>query len=55
VLSLPRRIQLINWARRHDALIVEDDYDGEFVLSGAKTAALSGMAPDVCAYISTFS
>ncbi|THF88977.1 PLP-dependent aminotransferase family protein [Deinococcus sp. KSM4-11] len=29
-MSLPRRLALLEWARRHDALIVEDDYDGEF-------------------------
>ncbi|HEY7072809.1 MAG TPA: PLP-dependent aminotransferase family protein [Acidimicrobiales bacterium] len=29
-LSLPRRIALLDWARRHDAAIVEDDYDSEF-------------------------
>jgi len=29
-LSLPRRIALMDWARRHDAIILEDDYDSEF-------------------------
>ncbi|MFC4637468.1 PLP-dependent aminotransferase family protein [Deinococcus hohokamensis] len=29
-LSLPRRLALLEWAERHDALIIEDDYDGEF-------------------------
>lgn len=29
-LSLPRRLALMDWARRHDALILEDDYDSEF-------------------------
>ena len=29
-LSLRRRIELLAWARRHDAAIVEDDYDSEF-------------------------
>ncbi|WP_329101602.1 PLP-dependent aminotransferase family protein [Micromonospora sp. NBC_01699] len=29
-LSLQRRIELLAWARRHDAAIVEDDYDSEF-------------------------
>ncbi len=30
VLSLPRRLALIDWAERHDAFVLEDDYDGEF-------------------------
>lgn len=29
-MSLPRRLELLEWAERHDALILEDDYDGEF-------------------------
>ncbi|MBP0619490.1 PLP-dependent aminotransferase family protein [Cupriavidus consociatus] len=30
VLPVGRRMELLQWARRHDAWIVEDDYDGEF-------------------------
>lgn len=29
-MSVPRRLALLEWATQHDALIVEDDYDGEF-------------------------
>lgn len=29
VLPLPRRLALIEWAERHNAFIIEDDYDGE--------------------------
>ena len=29
-LSLRRRVELLAWARRHDAAIVEDDYDSQF-------------------------
>ncbi|WP_309571378.1 PLP-dependent aminotransferase family protein [Deinococcus sp.] len=29
-MSLPRRLALLEWATLHDALIIEDDYDGEF-------------------------
>ena len=29
-LSLRRRVELLAWAQRHDAAIVEDDYDSEF-------------------------
>lgn len=30
VLSLPRRLALLDWARARDAWVLEDDYDGEF-------------------------
>ena len=29
-MSLPRRLALLEWAQANDALILEDDYDGEF-------------------------
>lgn len=29
-LSAARRLELLAWARRHDALIIEDDYDSDF-------------------------
>lgn len=29
-LSMPRRLELLDWASRADAIVVEDDYDGEF-------------------------
>jgi GntR family transcriptional regulator/MocR family aminotransferase len=33
-LSLERRIALLEWAARHDAAIIEDDYDSEFRYGG---------------------
>jgi GntR family transcriptional regulator/MocR family aminotransferase len=33
-MSLPRRTALLAWAERHNAAIVEDDYDSEFRYSG---------------------
>lgn len=30
VMSLPRRLALLDWAAAHDAVIIEDDYDSEF-------------------------
>jgi GntR family transcriptional regulator / MocR family aminotransferase len=33
-MSLPRRLALLDWARRHDAAIIEDDYDSEFRFGG---------------------
>lgn len=32
-MSLPRRTALLAWAQRHDAAVIEDDYDSEFRFS----------------------
>ncbi|MFC4426083.1 PLP-dependent aminotransferase family protein [Deinococcus navajonensis] len=42
-LSLPRRLALLEWAERHDALIVEDDYDGEFRYGAAPLPPLASL------------
>lgn len=45
-LDTTRRRDLLAWARRHDALIVEDDYDAEFRYDRVPIGALQGLAPD---------
>jgi GntR family transcriptional regulator/MocR family aminotransferase len=50
VLSASRRVALIEWARRRDGLIVEDDYDAEFRYDRAPIGALQGLAPEHVAY-----
>jgi GntR family transcriptional regulator/MocR family aminotransferase len=50
VLSPARRHALVAWARRRDALIVEDDYDAEFRYDRAPVGALQGLAPEHVAY-----
>ncbi len=55
-MSLPRRLQLLDWAVRHGALIVEDDYDGELRYTGQPLPALQGLtAPERVIYLGTFS
>ena len=56
VLSMARRLELLAWARRAGAWIVEDDYDSEFRYAGRPLAALQGVddAGRVI-YIGTFS
>ena len=39
-LSLERRIELLEWAKRNDSWVIEDDYDGEFRYSGQPLASL---------------
>ncbi len=56
VLSLPRRLALLRWAREHGALILEDDYDSEFRYSGRPVEALQGLdTSHTVVYIGTFS
>jgi len=56
VLSLARRMALIDGARAAGALIVEDDYDSEFRHDGPPLAAMQGLAPDApVLYCGTFS
>ncbi|AJC22408.1 PLP-dependent aminotransferase family protein [Pandoraea pulmonicola] len=55
-LSLPRRLQLLEWAGRHDAWIVEDDYDSEFRYHGRPLPALKSLDGDGrVLYTGTFS
>jgi GntR family transcriptional regulator/MocR family aminotransferase len=55
-LSLRRRLELIGWARRRGAAIIEDDYDSEYRYSGAPMPALQGLASGVpIVYCGTFS
>jgi GntR family transcriptional regulator / MocR family aminotransferase len=42
-MSLPRRLQLLEWARRSGAVIFEDDYDSEYRYSGRPVPALQGL------------
>jgi GntR family transcriptional regulator/MocR family aminotransferase len=54
-LSSARRAAALSWARRQRAVIVEDDYDGEFRFDRRQVGALQGMSPDLVAYIGTAS
>ena len=55
VLAPVRRAQLVGWARRRGALIVEDDYDAEYRYDREPIASLQGLAPDCVAYVGTAS
>jgi GntR family transcriptional regulator/MocR family aminotransferase len=43
VLSLPRRLELLAYARKNGCWIVEDDYDSEFRYEGHPIASLHGL------------
>ncbi|HXH40674.1 MAG TPA: PLP-dependent aminotransferase family protein [Thermoanaerobaculia bacterium] len=42
-MSLARRLELLEWARRSGALVFEDDYDSEYRYSGRPVPALQGL------------
>ncbi|HEX3389963.1 MAG TPA: PLP-dependent aminotransferase family protein [Streptosporangiaceae bacterium] len=54
-LPVPRRQALAAWARSTGALIVEDDYDGEFRYDVAPLPTLFGLDPDLVIYLGTTS
>jgi GntR family transcriptional regulator/MocR family aminotransferase len=55
VLSGERRRELLQWARQHDALVIEDDYDAEFRYDRQPVRALQGLDPTCVAYLGTTS
>jgi GntR family transcriptional regulator/MocR family aminotransferase len=50
VLAPERRAALVAWARAHDALVIEDDYDAEYRYDRDPVGALQGLAPDRVVY-----
>ena len=55
-MSASRRLQLLDWARRQGAWILEDDYDSEYRYESLPVAALQGLDRDArVIYIGTFS
>jgi GntR family transcriptional regulator/MocR family aminotransferase len=56
ILPLARRQTLLQWARQKNAVIVEDDYDGEFRYQGQQLESLQGLDSEGrVIYIGTFS
>ena len=55
-MSLARRLELLNWAAKNNAWILEDDYDSEFRFKGQPLSALQGLdKADSVVYIGSFS
>lgn len=50
-----RRAELVEWARRTGAVVLEDDYDGEFRFDRQPVGALQALAPDRVVYAGTAS
>ncbi|MDE3134957.1 MAG: PLP-dependent aminotransferase family protein [Acidobacteriota bacterium] len=55
-LSAARRVQLLDWASRSCAWIIEDDYDCEFRHGNSPMASVQGLDPDArVVHVGTFS
>src|SRR5262249_29471971 len=55
-MSLPRRLELLAWARRAGALIFEDDYDSGYRYTGPSVEALHALdTAESVIYAGTFS
>src|SRR5579864_3959180 len=55
VLAMPRRLELLAWARETGAWIIEDDYHSEYRYAGPPLAALQGLdEADRVIYVGTF-
>lgn len=55
-MSLARRLALLDWANRKNAVIIEDDYNSEFRYAGRPLASLQGLDKNGrVIYVGTFS
>lgn len=54
-MSMPRRLALIEWARKSGGWIVEDDYDSELRYAGQPFPAMQGLDSNRVIYLGTFS
>lgn len=55
ILKVKRRIELIKYARKHNAFIVEDDYDSEFRFNGNPIESMQSLDSNHVIYVGTFS
>jgi GntR family transcriptional regulator/MocR family aminotransferase len=55
VLAPERRAALLDWATAHDALVIEDDYDGEYRYDREPVGALQGLGGGRVVYLGSTS
>ncbi|MGH6901001.1 MAG: PLP-dependent aminotransferase family protein [Geminicoccaceae bacterium] len=56
VMSLARRLELLDWARAADAIVIEDDYEGELRFAGQPLPAIHALDGEArVVYLGTFS
>ncbi len=55
ILPVGRRIEMIRYAEKHNAYIIEDDYDSEFRFDGNPIQSMQYLNPERVIYVGTFS
>jgi GntR family transcriptional regulator/MocR family aminotransferase len=55
VLAPERRAALLAWAAEHEAVVIEDDYDGEYRYDREPVGALQGLDPERVVYLGSAS
>lgn len=55
IMSITRRLALIEWADKKDAYIIEDDYSSYLRYNVKPISSLQGLAPDRVVYVGSFS
>lgn len=54
-IPINKRLEIIRWAKKNDAIIIEDDFNGELRYNSKPVPALQGMDCDRVVYIGSFS
>ena len=54
-IPINKRMQIVRYAEERDAVIIEDDYNGELRCTAKPVPALQGMCPERVVYIGSFS
>ncbi|KQL56081.1 MULTISPECIES: PLP-dependent aminotransferase family protein [Bacillaceae] len=55
ILPVKRRIELVEYARKMETYIIEDDYDSEFIYEGTPVQAMQSLDTEHVIYLGTFS
>lgn len=55
VIPITRKIEIINWAKKNNCIIIEDDYNGELRYKTRPTACIQSYGADQTVYIGSFS
>jgi len=55
VMTIQRRIELLEYARAKSATVIEDDYESEFRFEGSPVSSLRELAPGRVIYVGSFS
>ena len=54
-MPVTRKVEIINWAKENNCLIIEDDYNGEMRYKTHPNNCIQGYSPDKVVYIGSFS